>query len=124
MKIISYIDVIWLQHQSIVAAFEVEHTTPVYSGLLRMADLLCMQPNLRIDWYLVAPENRFEKFANEVGRPTFCNLRTPLHECCRFLPYGRLIERLETAKEFVTHLKPGFLKDISERYDPADAFAD
>lgn len=124
MKIISYIDVIWLQQSSIVAAFEVEHTTPVYSGLLRMADLMCMQPNLRIDWYLVAPETRFEKFANEVGRPTFCNLRTPLYQCCRFLSYQKLTERLDAAKEFIPHLKPAFLNDIAERYDPEDAFAE
>src|SRR5690242_21750466 len=33
---------------SIVRAFEVEHTTSVYSGILRMADLLALQPNMDI----------------------------------------------------------------------------
>jgi hypothetical protein len=45
-KTIENFDVLWLSGQSIVAAFEVEHTTAVYSGLLRMSDLLTMQPNL------------------------------------------------------------------------------
>jgi hypothetical protein len=29
-------------------AFEIEHTTAVYPGLLRMADLLALQPNMDI----------------------------------------------------------------------------
>ena len=48
------IDVLWLQGEAIVAAFEVEHTTTIYSGLLRMADLVSMQPNLKLDLFIVA----------------------------------------------------------------------
>lgn len=54
-RTIEEIDVIWFNGQSIVAAFEVEHTTSIFSGLLRMADLLTMQPNLDIKLYLVGP---------------------------------------------------------------------
>jgi len=39
---IELIDVLWLKGNSIVAAFEVECTTAVYSGLLRMSDLLAL----------------------------------------------------------------------------------
>jgi hypothetical protein len=42
---IERIDVLWLDGRSIARAFEVEHTTAVYSGLLRMADLLALIPN-------------------------------------------------------------------------------
>src|ERR1700745_2624632 len=38
-RTIELIDVLWLSGNSIVAAFEVECTTSVYSGLLRMSDL-------------------------------------------------------------------------------------
>jgi hypothetical protein len=41
-----------------VAAFEI---TSICSGLLRMADLVAMQPNLNIPLFLVAPEERREK---------------------------------------------------------------
>ncbi|MFO1003466.1 MAG: hypothetical protein U0936_24300 [Planctomycetaceae bacterium] len=44
MEIISYIDVIWLQNRALFAAFEVEHTTQIYPGLLRMADLMTLVP--------------------------------------------------------------------------------
>ena len=46
-RTIEYIDVLWLQKNAIVAAFEVESTTSIYSGLLRMSDLVSMQPNLK-----------------------------------------------------------------------------
>src|SRR5262249_14155651 len=65
-KTIENIDVLWLSGQSIVAAFEVEHTTSIYSGLLRMSDLITMQPNLDIKFYLVAPDERYDKFCNEI----------------------------------------------------------
>ena len=40
LKTIKNIDVLWIQRRSIVRAFEVEGTTSIYSGILRMADLL------------------------------------------------------------------------------------
>jgi hypothetical protein len=44
-RTVELIDVLWLQGNAIVAAFEVESTTSIYSGPLRMADLVAMQPN-------------------------------------------------------------------------------
>ena len=121
-KTIEYIDVLWLQGNAIVAAFEVESTTSIYCGLLRMSDLLTMQPNIDIKLYLAAPDERFSKFKREVPRPTFASSNKPLHKVCCFLPYSRLCERLEAAKEFLLHLKPDFLDDIAERYDPAEEY--
>ena len=42
LKTVEQIDVLWLRGRSIIRAFEVEHTTSIYSGLLRMADLLAL----------------------------------------------------------------------------------
>jgi hypothetical protein len=119
-KTIENIDVLWLSGQSIVAAFEVEHTTAVYSGLLRMSDLLTMQPNLDINLYLVGPDNRYEKFVREVARPTFASRPKPLHSVCGFLPYSKLCERLKEAKNVIRFLKPEFIDEIADFYDPAD----
>ena len=41
-KTIEQIDVVWLKRGSIVRAFEIEESTHIYSGLLRMADLLAL----------------------------------------------------------------------------------
>ncbi|MCJ7457222.1 hypothetical protein MUP07_10870 [Candidatus Bathyarchaeota archaeon] len=46
MKTIENIDVLWIRGKSIEAAFEIEHTSAIYSGILRMSDLVSMQPNL------------------------------------------------------------------------------
>jgi len=119
---IENIDVLWLKGNAIVAAFEVEHTTSIYSGLLRMSDLLTMQPNIDIKLYLAAPDERFTKFKNEVPRPTFASRSKPLHRVCGFLPYSSLCKQLEKAQEFLCHLKPDFIDDIAEMYDPAEEY--
>jgi hypothetical protein len=119
-KTIENIDVLWLSGQSIVAAFEVEHTTAVYSGLLRMSDLLTMQPNLDINLNLVGPDSRYEKFVREVARPTFASRPKPLHSVCGFLPYSKLCDRLKEAQNVIRFLKPEFIDEIANFYDPAD----
>jgi hypothetical protein len=52
-RTIELIDVLWLKGNTILAAFEIEATTSIYSGLLRMSDLLALQPNLDLALYLV-----------------------------------------------------------------------
>ena len=75
-------------HRSPLRAFEVEHTTAVYSGLLRMADLLALQPNMDIRLHIVAPDERREKVFREMLRPVFSLLdRGPLSRSCKFLSY-------------------------------------
>ena len=119
-KTVENIDVLWLSGQAIVAAFEVEHSTSIYSGLLRMSDLLTMQPNLDIQLYLVGPEERLSKFENEVARATFASRKKPLHSVCSFLSYSKLCQRLEEAKNVIAYLKPEFLDELADSYDPAD----
>lgn len=113
-KTIEYIDVLWLKKNAIVAAFEVESTTSIYSGLLRMSDLIAMQPNLNIPLYLVAPDERRDKVAIEVNRPTFSRLSPPLVDVCRFISFSTLEERLNAVAPFVQYLKPEFLDELSE----------
>jgi hypothetical protein len=113
-RTIELIDVLWLKGNAIVAAFEIESTTSIYSGLLRMSDLVAMQPNLNIPLYLVAPDERREKVFIEVNRPTFSHLSPPLAEICRFIPFSTLRERLRQVAPFVRYLRPDFLEEIAE----------
>jgi predicted RNA-binding protein len=119
-RTIELIDVLWLQGNAIVAAFEIESTTSIYSGLLRMADLLSMQPNLNIPLYLVAPDERRDKVLEEVNRPTFSRLSPKLSEMCRFISFSALRERLKQVQEFVRFLKPDFLEELSESCELGD----
>jgi predicted RNA-binding protein len=113
-KTIEYIDVLWLKGNAIVAAFEVESTTSIYSGLFRMSDLIAMQPNLNIPLYLVAPDDRRNKVFEEINRPTFSRLIPPLVNVCRFISFTNLTERLKEISPYVRYLKPEFLDELSE----------
>jgi len=117
-KTIELIDVLWLQGNAIVAAFEIEHTTSVYSGLLRMSDLISMQPNLNIRLYIVAPDERSEKVYREINRPTFTrSLKPPLTEICQFIPYSALQAKLHQVGDMLPYMKPDFLDAIAESLD-------
>jgi hypothetical protein len=88
LETIEQIDVLWLKRRSIVRAFEVEHTTAVYSGLLRMADSLALQPNMDIRLHIVAPDERRDKVFREMLRPVFSLLdRGPLSDSCTIISY-------------------------------------
>jgi predicted RNA-binding protein len=113
-QIVEYIDVLWLKGHAIQAAFEVESTTSIYSGLLRLADLVARQPNLKIPLYLVAPDERRGTVLKEVNRPTFSRLSPPLNQICRLLTFSVLRETLPGLAPVIRYLKPEFLEEISE----------
>jgi hypothetical protein len=84
--IVQQIDVLWLdaRRNTIAAAFEVEHSTPIYSGLLRFNDV-------HIDLKLpraavVAREERRSVFAKQVNRRTF--QASGLSDVCVFYEYS------------------------------------
>jgi hypothetical protein len=110
-RTIELIDVLWLKGNSIVAAFEVECTTAIYSGLLRMSDLLALQPNLEIDLFLVAPDERRDKVEQEIRRPTFSLREKPLAEICGFIGFKTFTEKLDGIRKLglASSLKPDFL---------------
>jgi len=121
-RTIELIDVLWLKGNSIIAAFEVETTTSVYSGLLRMSDLLALQPNLNIKLYLLAPEERRNKVEQEILRPTFQLKEKPLSQICGFISIPELNEKIEGIEKlgFAKSLKPDFLDTIAEYFEEAD----
>ncbi|TVR73989.1 MAG: hypothetical protein EA415_06555, partial [Sphaerobacteraceae bacterium] len=116
-RIIEHIAVLWLQGSAIVAAFEIESTTSIYSGLLRMSDLLAMQPNLNIPLFIVAPDERNAKVVEEINRPTFARRDPPLHSVCRFIRFSTLRKQLPTLLDMSPYLKPEVLDRLSEACD-------
>lgn len=110
---IQLIDVLWIKDRTILAAFEVESTTSIYSGLLRMSDLISMQPNLTIPLYLVAPDSRRDKVITEVNRPTFTRMSPPMYEMCKYLSFEKLKDELSQIK-YARYLRPEFIDEISE----------
>lgn len=113
LRTIEQIDVLWLKGRAIVRAFEVEHTTSIYSGILRMADLLALQPNMDIKLHIVAPNERREKVFQELRRPVFSLLeKGPLSESCTFLSYDSVRELAQ--EKHLAHLSGSVLDDYAE----------
>ena len=83
------VDVIWIEHSGIGASalFEVEHSTPVYSGLLRFNDML-LSCTSAPRFFVVSNEGRRDLFSRQVQRPTF--QRSGLAEITSFLDYSNV----------------------------------
>ncbi|MFN8472776.1 MAG: hypothetical protein U0822_11355 [Anaerolineae bacterium] len=93
-NLIKLIDVLWIKHPNkVVAAFEIEHTTSIYSGLLRMSDLVALSPNLNFPLYIVAPKERLDQVRRELSRPTFQSLE--LNRRCGFFASEALIDEAD-----------------------------
>jgi hypothetical protein len=109
----------WLKGNAIVAAFEVESTTSVYSGLLRMSDLLALQPNLDIKLFLVAPDERRGKVEQEIQRPTFKIREKPMPQVCGFLAFSKLMEKVEAIQRLgvAKSLRADFLESTAEYFE-------
>jgi hypothetical protein len=87
-NILQQVDVIWIKRGSseLRALFEVEHSTPIYSGLLRFNDIHLTDPTLSARFSVVANDARRSTFARHLNRPTFQT--SGLHKLCTFLEYG------------------------------------
>lgn len=120
-KTIEKIDVLWLQGDAIIGAFEIEHTTSIYSGLLRMEDLISMQPNIKINLFIIAPDERRDKVFEEINRPIFAKLKPPLPKICKFIPYSELKKGIDNVRSYTKYLKPEFIEEIAESCEPGEA---
>ena len=102
---IRLIDVLWLDSRGgdVIAAFEVEHTTSIYSGIVRMLDLALGFPDRPgSGLFLVAPDEREEDVRAQLRRPAFSrvgDLRV------RFIPYSELAKHRESMARFGQGLK-------------------
>lgn len=88
-RILSGIDVVWVAsgRNRIEGLFEVEHSTPVYSGLLRFNDILLTDPKVS-RFSIVSNDTRRSIFSRELYRPTF--MRSGLSELASFLEYANV----------------------------------
>jgi hypothetical protein len=108
---ISLIDVIWIKQNAPVCAFEIEATTSIYSGLLRMSDLLSVVPALNVKLYIAAPKERQERVKAELTRPTFQKIG--LNDFCKFIPTEELSTLLSKVDGLVGHVTPTIVETIA-----------
>lgn len=102
---IRLIDVLWLDTTLglVQAAFEVEHTTSIYSGIVRMLDLALGLPEHAANaYFLVAPDARESDVRAQFARPAFSRA-TDMN--LSFLPYSELRQHREAIGRFGAGLK-------------------
>lgn len=70
---IGLIDVLWLEKGTnrIIGAFEVEKSTSIYSGILRLSDLALALPDHQTRLCLVVPDGREREVVAQLKRPSF-----------------------------------------------------
>ena len=101
---IRLIDVLWLDRVTsrVEAAFEVEHSTSIYSGIVRLLDLALTQVDGLGGLFLVAPDGREVDVRRQLARPTF---RRIAELRVRWLSYGELERHREAMARFGHGLK-------------------
>lgn len=102
---IRLIDVLWVDRadSAVVAAFEVEHTTTIYSGMVRMLDLAFgIESAVARSFFLVAPDDREVDVRTQLARPAFSRIG---ELDVRYLPYSELRSHREAIARFGSGLK-------------------
>ncbi len=96
---IKNIDTVWKLGLSIKSAFEIEHSTSIYSGILRLSDLRSLAPNSNYPLFIVSSPERKSKVFEQLRRPTFANEYLQLDRAVRFLSYDAVRKLDEDLKD-------------------------
>ena len=103
---IRLIDVLWLDKNddAVAAAFEVEHSTSIYSGIVRMLDLALSGGGLHVTagLFLVAPDAREAEVRAQLRRPAFSRIADLKFS---YLPYSELERNRDAIARFGSGLK-------------------
>lgn len=91
------IDVIWLENNKIIAAFEIENSTGIESGLFRMSHMWVSLKDSSIRTYIVAPDTDVNKAQDKITEPTFKHIG--LAESCCFIPYTKLTNKFNEVEQ-------------------------
>jgi len=92
-RIINLIDVLWLRGDDVIAAYEIEHTTSISSGLLRLYDLDALCPTTIMHLCVVIPHPSLKRFQAVLARPAFQRLN--MQKRCLIIQEETLLEHAE-----------------------------
>jgi len=105
---IGLIDVLWFKKDTnnVIGAFEVEKSTSIYSGILRLADLHYSIGNRNVVFYIIIPDTREKDVLLQLSRPAiknseinikyilFSELRKNCDAICRFGLDSSIMEKI------------------------------
>lgn len=81
LNTIKMIDVLWFQKSTnnIIGAFEVEKSTSIYSGILRLTDLAFSIADGDEVLYIIIPDNREKEVRMQLSRPSIKTIKVPIN---------------------------------------------
>jgi len=89
---IRQIDVLWMKEGNIIAAFEVEKSTIIDSGINRFRNLFAAAgPILNIPAYIVVPDKREKEAREKIS--TKANIKEKLHERIRIIVFSDIYNK-------------------------------
>ncbi|MHA4807850.1 hypothetical protein ACX0G9_07080 [Flavitalea flava] len=108
LNTIKLIDVLWFLKgtNTVIAAFEVEKSTSIYSGILRLTDLSCTIADDNKVFYLAVPDSREKDVILQLSRPAirknnilikyilFSELRQHCDALCKFGESHHIMEKI------------------------------
>lgn len=106
VRYVENIDVVWKEEFRIDAAFEIENSTAIYSGLLRFADLSLVAPNTLYPLFIVAPRGKRNRLIEQLRRPVFQHLH--LDRKVKYLSY----EAIDEIDSFAVGMEKGLNTDL------------
>lgn len=105
-RYVENIDVVYKDEFRIDAAFEIENTTAIYSGLLRFADLSLVAPNTTYPFFIVAPREKRYRLIEQLRRPAFKHLHLSEKVC--YLSYD-IVDEID---KFSANMKSGLSVEL------------
>lgn len=108
LNTVKLIDVLWFEKgtNNVIAAFEVEKSTSIYSGILRLTDLSYTIADGDEVFYLIVPDKREKDVVLQLSRPAikknntiikyilFSDLRKHCDALCKFGDSHRIMEKI------------------------------
>jgi type II restriction enzyme len=108
LSTIQLIDVIWFEEgtNKVVCAFEVEKSTSIYSGILRLSDLAFSLPDHSSSLFIIIPDKREKDVVLQLSRPSikksqvhikyilFSDLREHCDALCKFGDSHMILEKI------------------------------
>ena len=105
---VQLIDVIWFEKgtNKVVCAFEVEKSTSIYSGILRLSDLAFSLPDHSSSLFIIIPDKREKDVVLQLSRPSikksqvhikyilFSDLREHCDALCKFGDSHMILEKI------------------------------
>lgn len=98
-QIIEQIDIIWFKKDDPVAAFEIENSTNVQTGIMRFVNLIRKEPKIASKLYIISPDSRKSKVEKELKNPAFIGDPIYIEKKVRYILYSNFMSMYNSIRK-------------------------